>query len=113
MAGPVLGVDRVLLDRRVEPEAVAVVAVVERPLEGLAAALAAAPSAASAAAPGTVLAVALTLGVLATLAVLVVRVLGLRVELGGDQRVVLGAQIEILGEGGGLLLALGREAVLA
>ena len=33
VAGPVLGVDRVVLDGGVEPEAVALVAVVERPLE--------------------------------------------------------------------------------
>ncbi len=49
MAGPVLGVERVVLDRRVEPEAVAVLAVVEGALERLlaTAALAAAATAAT------------------------------------------------------------------
>ena len=52
VAGPVLGVDRVVLDRRVEPQAVALLAVVEGALERRGVARAGAPAApATAAAP--------------------------------------------------------------
>ncbi len=132
VAGPVLRVGGIVLDRGIEPEAVAVLAVVERALERLrlAGAGAAAPSAASAAAPlRPVVAVALRVAV-AVLAVVVARavvgvlldrlVLG-RLALGleglGDQGVVLGAQIRLVGLGSGhenVLTTVGRsELVLA
>ena len=53
MPGPVLGVDRIVLYRGVEPEAVALVAMVEGPFELAAAAAASAP--ASAATPAAAL----------------------------------------------------------
>jgi hypothetical protein len=74
----VLGVERVVLYRRVEPEAVAVLAVVEGALERLlrSAALAAAAATASAPATGLRLVALAILAVLGGLLVLVVALLG-------------------------------------
>ena len=110
VARPVLGVDRVVLDRGVEPEPEALLAVVEGALErrGLRAPARRASATAAAAAAGR--------------AVLLVapprrsrpsprprpRALGLgfgRFELGGDQRVVLGAQVDLLELRGGAVAA--------
>src|SRR5215216_6486188 len=59
VAGPVLGVDRIVLDRRVEPEPVALVAVVEGALERLLLA----PAAAASTAPATPAALRLVVAV--------------------------------------------------
>ena len=103
MPGPVLGVDGIVLDGRVEPQAVALVAVVERRLERTDARLPAPATAASAATPRA------ALGTVLVLLVLVLRFLGAlglgRVELGGDQRVILGAEVDLVvevGDGGTL-----------
>ncbi len=122
MAGPVLGVDRVVGDVGVEPEAVALLAVVERAFEdvGLAGAPAPAASAAAAARGGA-------------FAVLRVAVLGVSsrggrlgllgrarsggLELRRDQGVVLGAKVDLVVEveprGAVLRRVVGRELVLA
>ena len=100
MPGPVLGVDRIVLDGGVEPQAVALVTMVEGRLERVGGALAAAASpaaAASATAPSRLIRL-----------VLVVLVgLGLRlgfglgsfggsIELGGDQGIILGPQVDLI-----------------
>ena len=90
MAGPVLGVDGVLLDLRIQPEAVAVLlAVVEAALQGFAAPAASA-TAATPAAPTGALAVAVDILVVAVLGVPVlvlgVLVLGGLGRLGGGER---------------------------
>src|SRR4051812_35656504 len=123
LAGPVLGVHRIVRDGRVEPQPVALLAVVERALErprrpGRAPA---APTAAAAAALGTVLVLVLVLVlvalVLGGLLVLLGAAGGLGLELGGDQRVVLRAQIDLVVEvdphRGAVAVALGGELVLA
>src|SRR6188472_422494 len=80
VTGPVLGVDRVVLDGGVEPQPVALLAVVEGALQGAGAAPAAAPSAAPAAAAARLVVVRLLLGL----------------ERRGDEGVVLGAQVKLL-----------------
>src|SRR5215217_4669282 len=95
VAGPVLGVHRIVLDRGVQPQAVALLAVVERPLELAAAAAGTAPATASAATPPLGL-VAGDLDVVVVLVLLVLVLLGLGIERRRDQRVVLGAQVEIV-----------------
>ena len=105
--GPMLGVDGILLDGGIEPQTVALLAVVEGSLEGAGVARAGAPPAPAAAAATT--------GARATFAVLgglvvavgVVGVVGFGAgafcfcfgcfELGGDEGVVLGAKIDLLG----------------
>ena len=117
-AGPVLGVDRVVLDRRVEPEAVAVgLAVVEGCLEVFA--TAAASAAAAAATPFRPVAARLAGALLALVpvAVLIVLGLGLLVLLlfglfgGGSLDLGLDLVAEIDFAAGGVLLV-GGEAVL-
>src|SRR5689334_1790727 len=118
MAGPVLGVDGAVGDLRIEPEAVALLAMVERPFErrrrGLAAAPAPAPAPAPAAALGLVV---IVLGVLVLVGLVLLGRGGLGLELGGDQRVVLRAQVDLVVEvdAGRALgrLTLGRQFVLA
>ena len=108
-----LGVDRVVLDGGIEPQPVALLAMVEGPLELARGGLA--PPAPAAAAATALLAVVLVF-VLVVVVVLVVA--GLRgrcglglaaglllgagrlggLELGGDQRVVLGPQIDLVVE---------------
>ena len=93
-----LGVDRVVLHGGVEPQPVALLAVIERALElGRAG-----PPPCASAARGRgaarlrgLLAVALLGGVLLASRLLLGRGLG-RVELGGDQGIVLGAQIDLV-----------------
>jgi hypothetical protein len=103
----VLGVDGVVLDGGIEPQAVALLAVVEGALELRAGALRAPP--APAAAPATALRglvvvlvlilVAAVLGLLGGAARLLLGARGLGgLELGGDQRVVLGAQVDLVVE---------------
>src|SRR5207247_2405478 len=93
VAGPVLGVRGVVLDRRVEPQAVALLAVVEGALQRAGTSTPAPAAAAAAASPAPSrlpLAVAILLGVR------LVRTrfgCGLGVQCGGHQRVVLGAEI--------------------
>ena len=106
VSGPVLGVDRVVLDARVEPQAVALLAVVERALEHARARAPTAPPTAPTAAPTASAAGAAVgplagiLGVLGVVGVLVTgcdRLLfGLRLDLGGDQGVVLGPEVGLL-----------------
>jgi len=100
----VLGVDRVVLDGGVEPEAVALLAMVEGALERLAAAPspgAAPPPSATTGAPPAGLAV-VVLAVLLVAVVVLVGVVGRlrlgRLELGGDERVVLGAEVDLVVE---------------
>src|SRR4051794_18933364 len=78
VAGPVLGVDRVVLDGRVEPQPVALLAVVEGALERLAGLAPAAAATAASAAPGR------------RLLVVIVRALGLGVLVGGALGGLLG-----------------------
>ncbi len=120
MTGPVLGVDRIVLDRGVEPQAVPLFAVVERRLErrGLAPGAAASTAAASPALGRRLLAV--TVLVLVLFLGVFLGALGLGgFELGGDQRVVLGSKINLIIEvgagagAGGLGVGLGLEALLA
>src|SRR5918997_642037 len=97
VARPVLGVDGVVLDGGVEPEAVALVAVVEGALERL---RLAAPAAAAAPAAPAALRLVLVVGVLVFVRlVLGGRLVGLLLglERRGHERVVLGAQVELLG----------------
>src|SRR5215208_230833 len=116
MTGPVLCVDRAVGDLRIEPEAVALLAVVERPLVGRLAPGRAGAPAAPAAAPATALGPVLLLVGLFVLVVLV-GARGLCLELRSDQRVVLGAQVDLIVEvdpGDALRrLALRRKLVLA
>jgi hypothetical protein len=107
---PVLGVHGVVGDGRVEPQPVALLAVVERALER--SAVAAGGAAATATAPAAALGllvgvgVGVGLGAVGTVGVVLVAgglgLLGLRglggVELGGDERVVLGAQVDLVVE---------------
>src|SRR3954447_9830750 len=118
--GPVLGVDGVVLHVGVQPEAVALLAVVERPLQRTAGG---APARAPAAAPRTArlgvlvggpfllgLAAALLLGfgglagrLLGGLGLLGGAALGLRLELDGDRGVVLRTEVDLLDGGAGLV----------
>src|SRR4051812_16798461 len=125
VARPVLGVDRVVLDRGIEPEPVALLAMVEGALERLAGAAPGAAAAAAAGAPAgrrrlVAALFALGLGVLvggalggllreAGLLFRAPRLLGL--ELGGDGRVVLRAEVDLLERLGGVAVRL--EVVLA
>src|SRR5687768_13342735 len=99
VAGPVLRVDGVVRDRGVEPEAVALLAVVERRLDR-AVAVGAPRAPAAARAPPT----RLRLVVVVRLAVAVLRGPGLGarrlggVELGGDRRVILRAEVDLVVE---------------
>src|SRR4051794_40677645 len=108
VARPVLGIDRVVLDGGVEPQAVALLAMVERALErpcGGGAAAGAAPAAARA------------LGLLLVLLVLLLGGLGglggaggrLRGGLGGLALGLLGGPGRLLRLAGGLLLELRRD----
>src|SRR4051794_9841339 len=107
--GPVLGVDRVVLDGRIEPQAVALLAVVERALER-SGALARAAAAARATAGGGLLLLRILVGVvllgsafgglLGELRLLLGAPGLLRLELRGDGGVVLGAEIDLLGGAG-------------
>src|SRR5215213_2377521 len=100
VAGPVLGVDRVVLDGGVEPQPVALLAVVERALERLAAAPAAAAAAAGGAAAWRRL-LGSALGGLLGQPGLLLRAAGLfGLELRGDRGVVLGAEVDLLGGAG-------------
>ncbi len=117
VTGPVLGVDRVVLDRGVEPQSVALLAVIERALERTRlpaperdAAHAAPATAATAACARLRRVLVLVVGVAAFGLPLGRFLLGLRLrlgaralgggfgglELGGDQRVVLGAQVDLV-----------------
>jgi hypothetical protein len=90
MSCPVLGVHGIVLDGGVEPQPVALLAVVEGRLQRTAGAAPATTSAATTTA-------AATAGGLVALVVVLLGLGALRrsgVELGGDQRVVLGAQID-------------------
>ena len=95
VAGPVLGVDAVVLDGGVEPEPVPLFTVVERALER---AVRPRPASTTTATAATALAGLVPVAVLVIVGVVVVRVVvfGLSVESGRDQRVVLGAQIRLL-----------------
>src|SRR5579884_1764683 len=123
VAGPVLGVDGVVLDGGVEPQAVALLAMVEGALERRGVAGAGAAAAAAAGAPAgaggrAVVLVVLALVVLVTLGRLGERTGGFRfgcLELGGDQRVVLCPQVDLveLALGGDVAGVLAGEVVLA
>jgi hypothetical protein len=97
----VLGVDRIVLDRGIEPQSVALLAVIEGPLEwpGVASPASAAP--ATTAPPfGPTLGVLILIGAIAVLGRLGAGALGLGFggfELRGDQRVILGAEVDLLG----------------
>ena len=116
--GPVLGVDAVVGDRRVEPQAVALVAVLEGALvrgrlpgAGATAATATATAALGRVAVLVVVGVTVGLGGLGLLGLAG----GLGLELGGDQRVVLGAQVDLVvevGAGGLRSLTVGEQIVL-
>jgi len=104
MSGPVLGVDGVVLDGRVKPQAVALLAVVEGALQRRRCARARPPSASATAAAA---AGARRLGVLLVVLLLAVAVrgglggkpLGLGLgglQLGCDQRVILGAKVDLV-----------------
>src|SRR5690606_29084152 len=118
----VLGVDRVVLHSRVEPQPVPLLAVVERPLERARAGLAAAPAATTAATTRRLVAVPVLVGL--PLARLGLRGglrglgfgLGLgglrRFQLGGDQRVILRAQVDLVIEVDAVVGVVGGEVVL-
>src|SRR2546430_9697544 len=89
VAGPVLGVDGVVLHGRVQPQAVALLAVVEGALELAPAATAAAPAPATPPTASLRLVLAVLL-VLVLVFVLVLIVVGLRLEGRRDKRVRLG-----------------------
>ena len=95
-----LGVDRIVLDRRVQPQAVAILAVVERALQRApAAARASAPTASASPAPAgphgrLVL-------ILVPLALLALGLLFGCLQLRSDERVVLGSEIDFVGVVGG------------
>src|SRR4051812_16935944 len=94
--GPVLGVDRVVGDGGVEPEPVALVAVLERRLVGRGPLAGATPAtAAAAAAPGPLL---VLLGGLFLLLAGLGLAGGLGLQLGGDEGVVLGAEVDLVVE---------------
>src|SRR3954447_21153524 len=127
VAGPVLGVDGVVLHGGIEPQAVALLAVVERRLERGGATLATAAVAATAtpAAAGLIVLVGRLLGLLAGLGLRggfrggllgrLRRLLRLGVELGRDLGVVLRAEVDLLvgGAVAAVAVLLGRELVLA
>src|SRR4051812_40467457 len=111
MAGPVLGIDRVVLDGWVQPQPVALLAVVEGALQRTGSGRRARPEhsapSTTAATPGAwagrLLVVVLGLG-LARLRCLLLSLrlgaFGLKLrglELGCDQRIVLGAQVDLVG----------------
>ena len=110
MAGPVLGVDRVVLDRRVEPQAVALLAVVEGALERArcrrrarsehpAPATAAATARARRRASSSSSARSPSCAAFASASAFARSASSLGgLELGGDQRVVLGAQVDLLAD---------------
>jgi hypothetical protein len=120
-----LGVHGVVLDGGIEPQAVALLAVVERPLErpgGLLASTAACAGARAARRLGRgllfLLGCRLLLGGLARCllggtGLLLGAALLLGLELGGDRGVVLGAQVDLVGGGVGGAVAVGLQAVLA
>src|SRR4051794_29573564 len=99
MAGPVLGVGGVVGAGGIEPQAVALLAVVERALEDV---LGATAPAATAAAPAPPLGRGPVLVVVVVVPVVLVVVLGrtrsVGFELGGDESVVLGPQINLVVE---------------
>ena len=98
VAGPVLGVDRVVLDGGVEPQPVALLAVVERRFERLRLA-AGAPAPAAARRAGAWRRRLLGLVLFFLFRRPPRRAAGLgRLELGGDQRVVLGSEIDLVVE---------------
>src|SRR5919198_115471 len=104
VAGPVLGVDRVVLHGGVEPQAVALLAVVEGALELGHRALAAPRASAATPTPALLglLALLALVGLLGLLGLAARLLLGARglggLELGGDQRVVLGPQVDLVVE---------------
>ena len=119
VAGPVLGVDGVVRDGGVEPQAVALLAVVERALERLRLATPAAPAAAApaaASAPAALRLIVIAVAALVTpggracsVPVIGIRLrfrLALGLERLGDQRIVLRAQV-------GLVRLRARDEVLA
>ncbi len=122
VSGPVLCIDRVVLDGGVEPQPVALLAVIEGALERRAVAGGPAAAATTTAARTGARAVGLRL-LVGVLCVTRQRGLGAGAlgvcfgcfELGGDQRVVLGAKVDLLGvvrSGGalgGLLVAAARS----
>src|SRR3954464_15588522 len=134
MSGPVLGVDRVVLDGGIQPQAVALLAMVERALERPGrCALASAGAARTRAALGLLLRLGLGLGIrlgclglggfargllgsalLLGLALLFAASL-FGLELGSDRGVVFGAQVDLLigRRAVALGVALGFQAVLA
>jgi hypothetical protein len=90
VAGPVLGVDRVVLDGWVEPQAITLLAVVERRLQGRRRGAPAPPS-------PTPAPPARPRGPLLGVLVLLFGALGLgRLKLGRDQGVVLRAQVDLI-----------------
>src|SRR5436190_10992924 len=123
VAGPVLCVDRAVGDLGIEPQPIPLLAVVERALERRRRQLRSGPASATPAAPaaalGLVLLVGLGLGfrLVLVLLELLLGPRGLGLELGGDQGVVLGAQVDLVVEvdGGRALgrVALRRQVVLA
>ena len=115
-----LGVDRVVLNGGVEPQSVALLAVIEGALDRTGFACAASATAATAAASfGAGLGVLVLVGPVAVLGGLCASSLGLgfcRFELGGDKSVILGAEIDLLGvvPGGGVRTGLlAGQVVLA
>src|SRR6185436_10035153 len=109
VAGPMLGVDRVVLHGGVEPQAVALLAVIEgalqssgraTPTAGASAASATSPATPAPAPRATAVVLLAGLVVLALVVGFALRLgLGLLgLELGGDQRVVLGAQVDLVVE---------------
>jgi hypothetical protein len=120
VAGPVFGVDRVVLDSRVQPQPVALLAVVEGALQGAGAARGRASPAASttpaAPARGRLFLVALDLslgrsalrpfgslafGCRLSFGPLALGLKRRSLELGGDQSVVLGAEVDLVEVGRG------------
>src|SRR3954454_9109777 len=112
VTGPVLGVHRVVLDRGVEPQPVALLAVVERTLERLVAAAAGAPATGAPAARLWLRVGLIPLGfrlglclgglagrLLGGAGVLLGLAGGLGLQLGGDHLVVLRAQIDLFADG--------------
>src|SRR5205085_5777398 len=116
VALPVLGVHGVVLNRGVEPQPVALLAVVERPLEWLrraSSSAAATPAAAAAAAPaagaGLVVAGLLVVPVLVLVLVFLFLVLVVGLEGGRHQGVVLGAEVELLVDTRSAVLGVSRR----
>jgi hypothetical protein len=125
VARPVLGVHRIVLDRGVEPQPVALLAVVERALErsgGLLATASAGPAARALGLGGGLLGLLLgglllgrpARGLLGGLGLVLGAADLLRLELRGDRRVVLGAEIDLVARDAlGDPVAVGLQAVLA